>query len=653
MRRPIISILQRALEHKFECLFALLITAGLLGAVFMPGTDDLRYGPAVMCPLLAGLLAVIHGYRTKALHFPLNATTLLMAGFFGYLILSTTWAVVPYTAAYFLLILLLMPLLFIAIICTGKTETMLRYALTGTGVVVIGVMIWTLIQFFFLNDQGFRARMKHPFLDPNNLAAFLNMAFLPLLALSFRHQPRATRFIYAGLTLMFFIALLVTYSRMALLGAGISFLVMMPVVIRQTKRPSVTALALIGTAAAIILLANYFTEGSLFSYMHEILSFEKSVSMTERMALWMASLRIFGDHFWLGTGLASFFYFYPQYRQPDDASDGYFAHMDPLQLGLETGIIGYVLIYAFLIAVLCRTIRVIRQPHLTGADRLMVLAPFCGLLTLCIHMHMTFCLYLPANTIPVGVLLAWWYVVTQRYVRDPVFDLSYTRGKIVTGRSVILRAWALVWAGQATAGIYFNLKTANATARGDLAAAEDSLRWQYRLSPASSHRPYEREAEIAIRALKASGNATLITRRTWFERGLRATEQAIERQPRHGSLRNQKAVLLYLAGEDVRPGAVDKAINVLRGILRTDPMMIDARIGLANILQGRGEFAMALRVMEEGMVWPRPKGMPDVNYIAMTAQLNLLNGRKERHDQLIQFAMERARLYGFTVTPSP
>lgn len=644
-----------ALNYKFECLFALLVGCGLLAAVFMQGTDDLLYGPAVAGPLLASLLAVMHGYKTGPLHIPINATTVLMGAFFSYLALSTLWAVVPYTAAYFLLIMMLMPLLFIAIICTGRAETMLRAGVAGVSVVMLGVMLWALIQFFFLNNEGFGARIKDPFLDPNNLAAFLNMAFLPLLALSFRRNSPRVRALYAVLSLLFFVALLATNSRMALLGAAISFLVMMPVVIRQTRHPSLTALGLFAVAAVIIFLANYFTKGTLFFYLSDILNFEKSVSMTERMALWMASLRIFSDHFWFGTGLASFFFFYPQYRQPEDTSDGYFAHMDPLQIGLETGIFGYVLIYAFLIAVLCRTIRVIRLTHLSGADRLMVLAPFCGLLTICIHMHMTFCLYLPANTICIAILLAWWYAVTQRYVSDPVLAIAdherRVRPMLMTGTAIILMVWALVWTAQASAGIYLNLKTGYAVSQHDMAAAEDYLRWQKRLSPVSSHRPYERETQMVIEALKASRNASRETRRTLVDRGLRAVDQAIIRQPRHGSLRNQKAMLLYLAGDELRPGAVDEAISVLRGALRTDPMMLEARIGLANILQERGEFSMALRVMEEGLTWPRPKGIPDINYITYAAQLNLLNGNKERHAQLIAFAKERARTYGFQVAP--
>ncbi len=647
----IIFILRFLNDNKIETLFALLLAVALLSGVFTYGSDDLKYGPAVICTFLGALLLIARGYRARSLSFPVSATSVLLCAFFGYVMLSTTWAVVHYTAIYFALIFMLIPLLFFAVVCTGKPEKTLLFALGGAGAVIAGVMVWNLIQFFFIYGAEFGSRVKHPFLDPNNLAVFMNMAFLPLLALTFRHQPRNQRLVFAALTLLFFIALLATNSRMALLGAAASFLVMMPVVIRQTKHPTITALALLAAAALIIVAANHYMNGSLFFYMRDIFNFEKSVSMMERMALWMSSIRIFQDHFWLGTGLASFFFFYPQYRQPDDTSDGYFAHMDPLQIGLETGIIGYILIYALLIGVLCRTVRVIRQPHLTGADRLLVLAPFCGLLTVCIHMHMTFCLYLPAISIPAAILLAWWYVITQRYIADPALDISGPRGRVFSAVFMVMMIWGMLWAAQATAGIYFNTKAAVAADRGDLATARSYLTWEYRVSPASFYRPYEREAEIAVIELNRLRGGDIAARQRVLDRGLFAAEQAIKRQPRHGSLRNQKAILLYLAGDDVRPGAYQEAIVTLRGILRTDPMMIDARMGLANLLRERGDFAMALRVMEEGMIWPRPKGLPDLNFITMTAQLNQLTGNKERHDQLVNFAIERARMYGYTVAP--
>ncbi len=632
----------------------MLIAAGLTAGVFTYGTDDMKYGASVICPFLGCLLMMVQGFRARTLSLPLSASFIALCGFFGYVLLSTSWASVAYTGTYFALIFMLMPLLFVAVVCTGRAEKILPFALAGAGVVVGAVMVGALYQFIFKFGGDFGNRIKEPFLDPNNLAVFMNMGLLPLLALTFRHQPQRDRIIFAALTLMFFVALLATNSRMGLMAAIIGLLVLMPVVIRQTRHPTITALGLLTAGAAVFLFINHIMDGALFSYMREILNFENSASMTDRLALWLSSLRIFEDHFWLGIGLASFYYYYPQYRQPTDSSDGYFVHMDPLQLGLETGIIGYILIYVFLICVLCRTIRVLRVPSLNGSDRLMVLAPFTGLLTVCIHMHMTFCLYLPAIAIPVGVLLAWWYVVTQRYVTDPSVSMTLTKqGRVASMIVMAMTCWGVIWAAQANAGIYLNHRVATALHENRLEDAQRLLSWQYALSPFSSYRPYEREADMILARLKAMRQAPATERQKVLAQGLKVINSAIHRQPLHASLRNLKAMMLYIAGDDAHAGANDEAISILRGILRTNPMSLDAREGLAYLLRERGEFGMAVRVLEEGMVWPRPKGVPDIEYITTTARYNLLLGNKERHDQLMAHAAERARLYGFTVTGGP
>ena len=610
----------------------------------------MKYGPAVACTILATLLLLVRAFRADILSLPQSATVVSLLAFFSYLLVSVLWTSIAYTSIYFILIFLLMPLLFMAVVCAGRSEQILPFALAGAGVVIGGVMIWALIQYVFMFGGDFGTRVKHPFLDPNNLAVFMNMGLLPLLALALRKQVRWQQVTYGVLTLMFFVALLATNSRMALLAAIVGFLVLLPIAIRQSRYPTLMTIGLFVAGAVVILLMNMAMDGALFFYMREIFSFEKSASMYDRLALWMSSLKIFADHFWLGTGLATFYYYYPQYRQPTDSSDGYFVHMDPLQLGLETGIIGYILLYAFLICILCRTIRVMRLPHLMGSDRLLVLAPFTGLLTVCIHMHMTFCLYLPAIAIPVGVLLAWWYVLTQRYIPDPYYRLSSNSARMVAAIGLVLMAWGVIWALQAHAGIYLNNKVATALYENKMHEAQALVSWQHRLSPRSSYRPYEREADMALAALKLLRGGSVEERRKALNAGLTAIDEALARQPRHGSLRNLKAMILYLAGDDARPGAQDEAVAVLRSVLRIDPMMLDSRIGLATILRERGEFAMATRVLEEGMLWPRAKGVPDVNFITMTAKFNLMTGNRARHDQLMAFAAERARVYGFTVT---
>ncbi|QQG36300.1 MAG: O-antigen ligase family protein [Micavibrio aeruginosavorus] len=636
-----------------EILSAALLATGFGFALFTYGTDDLKYGAAVLGVLAACGLCLGRSMLLREFSLPLGMTAVSLLSFFSYLLISVLWSSIPYISAYFILIFLLIPFIWLAVVGSARPLRVLCGLLSGGCLVMIAVMGWALYQYIFLFGGENGVRVKHPFLDPNNLAVFLNMALLPLVAFTFWVRDKRQIAALGLLSLLFFVALLATNSRTALVSAGAGFVVLLPFLIRQTRHPGLVALLLVATIACVVLLANLLMEGALFAYMQAILNFETSVSMQDRLALWLSSLNIFKDYLWTGTGLATFFYYYPQYRQPTDNSDGYFAHMDPLQIGLETGIVGYLLLYLFLTCVLMRTIGALRAPGQTLRDNLLVLAPFTGLLTVCLHMHMTFCLYLPAITIPVGLLLSWWYVATNHVLKDHrVFMRSRIWAAVMTLPMLVLLGGSL-WALQATAGIYWNGRAQAAFDQND---QETVLRYQalqYRWSPQSYYRPYEQAAQMSLVWLKLHRSASVAERKVILTQGLAAVDAAIKRQPRHGSLRNLKAMILYLGGEDALPGSRAQAIEILRGILRIDPMMIEARIGLSTMLREQGQFAMSVRVMEEGMRWPRPKGVPDVNYIVATAKAHLAAGNRERHDELMAFAAQRALYYGFTVTSQP
>jgi len=46
------------------------------------------------------------------------------------------------------------------------------------------------------------------------------------------------------------------------------------------------------------------------------------------------------------------------------------------------------------------------------------------------------------------------------------------------------------------------------------------------------------------------------------------------------------------------------------------------------------------------MIWPRPKGQPDINYLVTLANLKLQTGDRAAHDALIAEARNRAASYG-------
>ena len=87
-----------------------------------------------------------------------------------------------------------------------------------------------------------------------------------------------------------------------------------------------------------------------------------------RGVIWATSMKMAFDHFLTGTGLGTFYLYYPANRIAAlDNSAGQWAHMDSLQLFVETGIAAPVLLYALAASVIFAALKA--APFLEGEEK--------------------------------------------------------------------------------------------------------------------------------------------------------------------------------------------------------------------------------------------------------------------------------------------
>jgi O-antigen ligase len=188
------------------------------------------------------------------------------------------------------------------------------------------------------------------FANQNHMATLLLMSIPITAALvmttKLRGRSSAGRL---GIALSFLVLLLV---GVALNGSLAAFGLVVPVVLasgalvpggarwRKLILP-VSALALGG--ALIAVAATPIASSGLRS--------EASTSLNSRAVIWRTTARAIGDSFPAGTGLGSFEQVYRQYEDPEKVSQEYVnhAHNDYLELILELGLGGLMLIVLFLI----------------------------------------------------------------------------------------------------------------------------------------------------------------------------------------------------------------------------------------------------------------------------------------------------------------
>ena len=70
-----------------------------------------------------------------------------------------------------------------------------------------------------------------------------------------------------------------------------------------------------------------------------------------------------------GTGIGTYFLYFPEFRLAGDNWGAYYAHNDPLQYWIELGVLGPILFYAFVIAVILRTQQAFKKNRKNSAQR--------------------------------------------------------------------------------------------------------------------------------------------------------------------------------------------------------------------------------------------------------------------------------------------
>jgi O-antigen ligase len=614
-------MLRLSKQSVFPLLWALVLAEIFSVSLFFQGVHDTRISAVCMGLLVFGFASVVIPGFAKGWSIPRSGTALFLALFSLYMGVSVFWSSVPYISMMFVFIIGTLPFLFFSIIMAPDPDKMARVCFYAIGAVLAMVAVWALIQFFFISS-AYRIRIHHPLLSPNNLGVMFAMSVLPALGLLMAARGRGLSVLYGLTVILFFAALLVTQSRGALLSLAISAPVFLAVTFRnglllRYKLPVILAVAVI-----IFIGFEVMTGSRITQSLERFENINQDFGLFGRLELWRATWQMAQDYFWSGTGLATFFYHYPAYRVPRETSDGFFAHMDPLQFWAEMGVLAPVLFYGFLIAVLLRTDRAMKAAKGQDGLRISIASAFCGLLILALHAHIDFHLYVLPILFPVAALLAFWYVQTERVLSPSRFEISALRARrgLALGVSILMLA-GFVWIGRAGAGIWFVSEATDDLNTKNFAAAKIALDRGEFWAPDSYGSVYEYKGRLNLMLMERK-DQTPEQKRILFEEGLAGFAESHKRNARNPYALNFEAILHYKAYEaGLAPEGDVRAIELLQQALTIDPLFIMSRQALANIYIAKGREREALALLKDGLPWPKPRQMGTIHYLIQTANL--------------------------------
>lgn len=232
--------------------------------------------------------------------------------------------------------------------------------------ILLLVSIWAiygLVQYYYL-----RVPSNASFLNRNSLAALINLALIPAsgyFLLNEKERPWKilnNKVLTIILTLLFLTTFIIT-SRGGSLSLLLGFIIFFSLLRKHVEKSQIYSFIIIIFVSFLLALISQYLMTELPSGFTERMASLKDTAEAgnPRFIIWKSLFPLFADMPWYGLGMGSLWIFWPPYRSASDKSAGFFAHNDYMQITLEAGYPGILLLVILFIFILLSFIRVMKN----------------------------------------------------------------------------------------------------------------------------------------------------------------------------------------------------------------------------------------------------------------------------------------------------
>ncbi len=519
-----------------------------------------------------GVVCADPAHRNARVSFHVIAA--LVLAFTGWCGLTFLWSVSPFISVIAWGTLCLLPLWFVIFALMPVTTQQIMLVLRLVVVACVGLALWAFAQYFvftaFLDEYG---TIAYPFADPNNYAALLNIGVFVALGLLCQSAHKGEKRLQAIAVLLMLAAMMMIGSRMAVMVLCVG-LVVFAFLARGSGRFSFKLFAgLIAVGALALAVTALFNDERVTSIQRlGYFLIDRDNSSSARMMIWSSTWALIQQSPWLGAGLGTFFVLYPGVRDTAEIySAGLMAHSDPLQFWAEAGLPAVILLYAVLIAVAVRFAAFLKGTKPGDASRLLPLALFCALLTLALHMHVSFHLFVAALLVMAGVLLG----VLVRLLPPGAVLMNVRAGTPVAVCLLALCAFVVVFQSCLMSEMHSN-QAVKAMEAGDMQTFGAKVNQASREGFGMNPRPYVLASTIPLGILQTSPQLPPEEKQALFDQTESLIDRGLAASPVNAGAYFSKALLYGAVGR----GAEARAF--LEKTLAIDPLHPQAKAMLAR-----------------------------------------------------------------------
>ncbi len=535
---------------------------------------------------------------------------LLVAGLFWLVIVASVFtSAIPFVAFIAACSFSLLPCGVLLSIAVPERELFIRICAWGGGFILFVVAAAQFAQMIAPSVSPVHGGLRWPFANPNTTGALLLLGFFPGLGIASRGECRRTALLLAALALGG-IMVLDGIGIMAALAGGIAVFA----ALAHRAGPSRRDAALLSFV------------GLLFFYLPDIMPVFnavfhthigtpvtvvgpplKLVSVHTRLYIWRAALAMIAQHPFLGTGIGTFFLYYPQFRLGSEVqSSGLMAHSDPLQFWAEAGMLAPLMFYAFLALAGARMRAALQKLPLDSPVRAAVAGLFCALAAFVAHAHIDFDLNQPSILLVSGLLLGIWHEMTGEVIQERrkrlALPVSWPENAGWALALLPVIAILFVLQGFLLSERYVN-RASDELDRGDITAFAADVNRAGRVGFGMNARAYVMAAGVPIETVESPfallpGDA----KKPDYEKAEDLLAKAEARNPRLVAIPYDRARLARNRN--------DRAAQemYLKQALMLNPAHLPSRVMLASLYNREGKNPEGLKILKDALAWPRVKG---------------------------------------------
>ncbi|MEW6068888.1 MAG: O-antigen ligase family protein [Nitrospirota bacterium] len=233
-----------------------------------------------------------------------------------------------------------------------------------------------------------------PFVNRNHYAGFIGMLIPLTLGLAFTRKSRERQLLFGFFGIIMSVSLFLSLSRAGIISFFMGIAVFGFFLLWHKFRAK-KEMAIATFLCIIFLYLLYIGIDPVIDRFYKT-----DITHEERLVVWSATLKAFKDFYLTGSGIGTFLHVFPLYSPENITSIYDHAHNDYLELILEVGIIGTVLLFSFLFFF----IRFILKGKWEGRIGIIKISMLSSITTIAIHSIFDFNLHIPSNALMLSAL---------------------------------------------------------------------------------------------------------------------------------------------------------------------------------------------------------------------------------------------------------